>query len=256
MRSIIIFILLAAALTTRAQEVDLFHLQGRMIDVYGEVIEYAHIINLSRSTGVISDRSGRFAIPAREGDSIMISHLTHISRFLTAERPPDEFSVVELVLLPRVFELSELVIRPLPRTRAEFRHEFKNLRLPSPPEPVDIRMPHISTFVYTGPEHGMGVVIKGPFQALYDQFSREARQRRKLESELAIEFVAREVAKRFNPQLIKRATGLHDDEAISRFMEFCNFEPSFILRVSDYELITAILICFDRYARVFPDSVQ
>lgn len=256
MRSIKILLFITVALSVRSQEVDLFHFQGRMIDIYGEVIEYAHIINLSRSTGVISDRSGRFAILAREGDSIMITHLTHITRFLSARKPPDELFVDEVVLLPRVFELSELIIRPLPRNRAEFRHDFKNLRLPPPPEPVDIRMPHISTLVYTGPEHGVGIVIKGPFQAFYDQFSREARQRRKLESELAKEFVAKQVAGRFNPQLIKRATGLSNEEEINRFMEFCNFDPSFILRVSDYELVTAILICYERYARVFPNHSQ
>ncbi|MDP2423200.1 MAG: hypothetical protein U1C46_04050 [Bacteroidales bacterium] len=248
MRSALFIVCLFFFASVFAQERKPGHFEGRIIDLYNNTLEYAHVINLSRSYGVVADHNGRFIMPAFEGDSLMITHVSHITRFIRAELPTIAFpEPTEIVMLPKIFELKEFIVRYLPKTKMEFRHDFVQLKLPEATPAVDIRMPHIHTLVYLGPEHGLGVVIKGPFQALYDQFSREAKSKRKLESELAREVTRALVEHKYNHQLISSLTGLRDHDSLQSFMDYCNLPNEIVLKSTQYELCIEILQCFESY---------
>lgn len=241
-------VFIALALSAEEEPEKFTYFEGRIVDIYRSNIEYAHIINLTQRFGVVSDRSGRFVMPVRLGDSLMITHVSHLVRFVMIDQ---EHTIAvgpyELIMLPKVFELREVVIRPLPRTRLEFRQEFVNIDLPSPPDSVKLRMPHINTMVYSGPEHGFGVVMKGPFQTFYDLFSKEAKQMKKLEKELSTLQLQEEIVKIYNHDLIYRLTGIEDHEDREEFMQYCQPPVSFILNATDYDLCIAILRCFESY---------
>ncbi len=242
--------LLLFALLLKAEEepTKYVHFEGRTVDIYHQHIEFAHIINLTRRFGVVSNRSGRFVMPVKHGDSLMITHVSHLVRFVMIDQEHlDATGPFEIIMLPKVFELREVVIRPLPRTRLEFRQEFVTIDLPPPPDSVDIRMPHINTMVYSGPEHGFGVVMKGPFQTFYDLFSREARQMRKLEKELSAIEIQEEIEKRYNHDLVFRLTGIQEYERREELMQFCRIPVDFILNATDYDLCIAILRCYESY---------
>jgi hypothetical protein len=250
MKSAVCLLLLFFALSLKAEEeqTKYFHFEGRTVDIYHQHIEYAHIINLTHRFGVVSDRSGRFVMPVKHGDSLMITHVSHLVRFVMIDQEHlDATGPFEIIMLPKVFELREVVIRPLPRTRLEFRQEFVTIDLPPPPDSVDIKMPHINTMVYSGPEHGFGVVMKGPFQTFYDLFSREARQMRKLEKELSAIEIQEEIEKRYNHDLVFRLTGIQKYERREELMQFCRIPVDFILNATDYDLCIAILRCYESY---------
>ncbi len=233
-----------------AQEERPGHFEGRVIDLYNNPLPFAHVINLARSFGVVADQNGRFIIPAFEGDSLMITHVSHITRFIKADLSSQgQILVPEIVMLPKIFELKEFVVRYLPKNKMEFRHDFIHLKLPEVEKTVNIRMPSIHTLVYSGPEHGFGVVIKGPFQALYDQFSREAKSRRKLESELAKEMTKALIEQKYNHQLVRSLTGIRDMDSIQNFMEYCHLPDALILESTQYELCIEILQCFESYQK-------
>jgi len=242
------FFLLVSGISAQDEPKAYTHFEGRIVDIYGQTIEFAHIINLSRRFGVVSDRAGRFVMPVNRGDSLMLTHVSHVVRFVTIDQEHFETpGPYELIMLPKVFELREVVIRPLPRTRLEFRHEFVNIDLPPPPDSFRIRMPHISTLVYTGPQSGFGIVMKGPFQTYYDLFSKEARQLRKLNKELAAMQLQEEIEKRYNHLIIFRLTGIADPAVREEFMQYCNMPVDFILEASEYDLYMAILRCFESF---------
>jgi hypothetical protein len=249
MRFILFLPLLFLTTSLSAEEEKKFHhFEGRAVDIYHNNIEFAHIINLTRRFGVVSDRSGRFIVPVKQGDSLMITHVSHLVRFVMIDEEHLDFEgPYEIIMLPKVFELREVVIRPLPRTRLEFRQEFVNIDLPPPPDSVKLRMPHINTMVYSGPEQGFGIVMKGPFQTFYDLFSREARQVKKLEQELTALQVEEEIEKRYNHDLVYRLTGIEDAAIREELMQYCRIPVDFILNSTDYDLCIAILRCYESY---------
>lgn len=244
-----LFILFSvSSLSAGEDESGFHHFEGRAVDIYNNTIEFAHIINLSQRFGVVSDRSGRFIVPVMQGDSLMITHVSHLVRFVMIEEEHIDFEgPYEIIMLPKVFELREVVIRPLPQTRLEFRQEFVNIDLPPPPDSVRLDMPHINTMVYSGPEQGFGVVMKGPFQTFYDLFSKEAKQMKKLEKELTALQLEEEIKKRYNHDLVFRLTGIADEEVREEFMQFCRIPVDFILNATDYDLCIAILRCYESY---------
>lgn len=250
MKSAIILTLLLLPFWLQAEEEQekYTHFEGRIVDIYHNTIEYAHIINITRRFGVVSDRSGRFVMPVKEGDSLMITHVSHLVRFVMIDPEHIEAKgVYELIMLPKVFELREVVVRPIPQTWQEFRREFVTINLPPPPDSVELRMPHIHTMVYSGPEHGLGVVMKGPFQTFYDLFSKEAKQMRKLEKELTAIQIQEEIDKRYNHELVYRLTGINDEKNRQEFMDFCRIPVDFILYSTEYDLCIAILRCYESY---------
>ena len=245
---IFILLLLPSLLAAEEEPQKYVHFEGRVVDIYHNMLEYAHIINLTRRFGVVSNRSGRFIMPVKAGDSLMITHVSHLVRFVMIEQEHlDADEPYELIMLPKVFELREVVIRPFPQTWQEFRHEFVNIDLPSLPDSVRVRMPHINTMVYSGPQHGFGVVMKGPFQTFYDLFSKEAKQLRKLEKELTALQIQEEIEKRYNHDLVFRLTGIEEDSLREELMEFCNIPVGFILNSTDYDLCIAILRCYESF---------
>lgn len=245
---LLLFLFPVPLLTAAEDEKKPVHFEGRIIDIYNNTIEYAHVINLTQRFGVVSDRSGRFVMPVKLADSLMITHVGHLVRFVMIDHEHlDAEGPYEIIVLPKIFELREVVVRPLPRTRLEFRQEFVNIDLPPPPDSIALRMPHIHTMVYTGPQHGFGVVMKGPFQMFYDLFSKEARQMRKLEKELTSVQISKEIEKRYNHDLFYRLTGIEDEALREKLMQYCQPPLDFILNATDYDLCIAILRCFESY---------
>lgn len=244
----IALILYASGLEAQEEPRKYTHFEGRVTDIYSHTLAFAHIINLTRHFGVVSDRSGRFVMPVQLGDSLMLTHVSHLVRFVMIdEEHLNAPGPYELIMLPKVFELREVVVRPLPRNKLEFRQEFVNINLPPPPDSVKLRMPHIGTMVYSGPQHGFGVVMKGPFQTFYDLFSKEAKQLKKLEKELTALQIKEEVEKRYNHDLVYRLTSLEDEADREQLMQFCNIPVDFILNSSDYDLCIAIIRCYESY---------
>lgn len=250
MRLVGLFILLLLGFLASAEDEPkkYTYFEGRIIDVNNNKIGYAHIINLNRRFGVVSDPSGRFVMPLMRGDSIMITHVSHLVRFVMIDvEHINHEGPYELIILPKVFELSEVVVRPLPGTRLEFKQAFVNIELPATTDSVKLRMPHINTMVYSGPQQGFGVVMKGPFQTFYDLFSKEAKQIRKLEKEIETQQLQEEIEKRYNHDLVYRLTHIADEAEREKFMQYCNIPVGFILNSTDYDLCIAIIRCFESY---------
>jgi uncharacterized protein (UPF0264 family) len=47
--------------------------------------------------------------------------------------------------------------------------------------------------------------------------------------------------------IVQKITGLKDEQEVMEFMEFCNLEPEFILRVNDYDLFCAVNDCLKKF---------
>ncbi|PKP23973.1 MAG: hypothetical protein CVU06_05710, partial [Bacteroidetes bacterium HGW-Bacteroidetes-22] len=92
--------------------------------------------------------------------------------------------------------------------------------------------------------------ISGPIQSLYDAYSKEGRQKRKLKELLTIDELEMIRLKRYNPQVVMMLTGITDAESIRRFMQFCYISNYQLLKSNDYELYVTILNCYREFDKI------
>ncbi|HLT72450.1 MAG TPA: hypothetical protein VKZ75_07340, partial [Cyclobacteriaceae bacterium] len=90
--------------------------------------------------------------------------------------------------------------------------------------------------------------ISGPVSALYNVFSREAKEKRKLKTLREKISDYSEIDAKYNVEVVRQVTDL-DEEGAKRFMEWCKFEDEFILKSSAYDLAVAMLKCLDDFAK-------
>jgi len=77
----------------------------------------------------------------------------------------------------------------------------------------------------------------------------EEKQMIKLKEILADENCKNQVYQKYNPEIIKRITGIAREEEIIEFMTFCNFSDDYILNTNDYDLIVMIARKYEEFLR-------
>lgn len=181
-------------------------------------------------------------MPVFANDTIRFTSVGYKTTLLIMPGFVGEIVQRNLQLYADTLNLTEIIIRPYPKDLQSLKKEFLELEFE---EEATVNL-HLEEIEIQGPADA-GMVIKGPFTALYEAFSRHAKVLRQYEALLGqdkLKFVA---GKRYNASTIKKITGLNDEQDLIRFMEYCNLEPEFILRVNDYDLYCAIKDCYRRY---------
>ncbi len=238
------FIALSSGLV-RAQETII---EGQIVNLDHRPIAYAHVILLRNLTGTVSDSAGRFSMSLKYGDTLIISHIGYTTRVYSFNESSLLYDHrLEIVLLDKTYELKEVVITTFPKTWEEFKYAFENLKTDDEVQPADL---HLDKEIMTGyniPQGGFGVTMNGPITALYNMFSREAKSKRKLAILQENDRRTKTIGQRYNYDLIKRLTGITQQETIEKFMEFCHLSDEFILHSSDYDLYLAILECYREF---------
>jgi hypothetical protein len=225
------------------------HLTGNIKDEKEKPVSYAHIMEVSRYEGWISDYYGEFSADPFPGDTLIISAVSyhHAKIYIPRELTENEFHV-EVILHAETVELKELVVYPWPGTYDKLRREFLKIEIDDPADDVALYLPPMKDIINKLKTPGVPGQIglysgPGPFSILYDQFSREAKSKR-----LYAEIMKKEKAeKRFNSALVTRITGLKKEDDIKKFMEFCALQVKFILESTDYELYAAVLNCYHEF---------
>ncbi len=232
-----------------AQDKDVMFIEGHLYSLEHKALAYAHIIIPNQHIGTISDTSGKFVLPLKYGDTIMISHMGYMTRFIYFTKNTYIYNnTLEIILLPNTFELKEVVIRPFPKDWDEFKEVFTNLKLQDEPQ-VNMDMAKMGVRQYVRPENGFGVTAMGPVQAIYNLFSKDAKKQELLAKLKQNDKVEKRARVRYNEQLISRLTGISDKETIIRFMKYCKLDNTYILALSDYELYLAILDCYKSFGQ-------
>jgi hypothetical protein len=122
---------------------------------------------------------------------------------------------------------------------ADFQKKFLALKLKD--EPVNLYLKKIKEdlVAVSNTSSGGGIVFTGPITAIYNAFSKEVESQRKHQE--LIEYAPKQkiIHAKYNTEKVQYWTGLKNEE-LTQFVLFCDFKDSFLLRVSDYELIAKI----------------
>ena len=247
MKKVLLFLFLVAlwSISVKAQEI---FIEGHIVNLNHQPVSYAHVILLRNLTGTVSDSAGRFMMPLKYGDTLIISHVGYATRVYSLNESSLLYDHrLEIVLLDKIYELKEVVITTFPKTWEEFKYPFENLKGDEAEQPADLQLNKEIPLGYNIPQSGFGITMNGPITALYNIFSHEGKSRRKLARLLENDKRNRAVSQRYNYDLIKKLTGITQQETIERFMQFCHLSDEFVLQSSDYELYLAILECYREF---------
>lgn len=242
----VVILLLVVNKTLHSQTFYSTELQGVIKTVVGESIIKGHVLNLSHQTGTITNDDGAFQILANKSDIIQISSIGYKTLLYVIPNTEEVKLVKYFTLSIDTINLAETTIYPFPETLGELKKEFLELS-------VEEEAPAINLHLEEAGILGLpqtGAIIKGPFTALYEKFSRSAKLRRKYQALVEYEFKRQEAAKIYNSELVTKLTGLTSEEDIAQFMEYCEFESDFVLYAKSYDLYLAIENCFSEFSTI------
>jgi hypothetical protein len=242
------FVLLAGGVEAQQAALENYRLNGRLLDAEDSTaIPFAHISNLSQNLRALSDSSGLFNIAAREGDSLQISSVSYGQKIIVAPAQPADGKRLLISLAPNVYELDEVVVRRFP-TEREFTQQLLSMELPKE-KGTDMRLPANLPGKPASADGSPTVAFGGAISGIAGKFSKKERGR-----VFAAEMKEKEERKaiihtKFNREIVKRITGLEDEDQVDAFMQYCVLSEHFLYEASEYEIHKAVLGCIDDFMK-------
>lgn len=210
----------------------------------GQPLPNTHIVNINQHLGTTTNKDGEFVIHAAKNDTIKITSIGYQTTVYIIPILNDYTLNKTFTLAEDTVNLAEVVIYPYPSTLKALKREFIELEMEDDPPLIDLHL-EMAGIIQGTPS--TGITITGPIEMIYNKFSRHGKMQRKFERQTRQEQTRLLAAKIYNADLIKKITGLKDDDQVKEFMDFCKFEPQFIIYSTTYQLYTAINNCYEQF---------
>jgi hypothetical protein len=228
-------------------------LRGKIVDeATGRSVEYGIVLNYSRHSTLYSSSSGEFFLQAYPGDTLVLSAIGYYYRkiivtdsLLSASKP------LIFSISPRAFEIGEAKIVAL-GTYDQFKQNFVNLNKPKTPS--EVLTEQIADWSQKAAAEGYekyrqnrqhdGItIVSVPIR------SPEEKERIALAKIMEKEDVRNRIYQKFNPEVVKKVTGITEDHEIIEFMVFCDFADQYVLDVNEYTLMEQIALRYELFRK-------
>jgi len=232
-------------------------ISGSVIDKATKApVPYVHIYTKTSKQGTTTDERGHFAIIIDRADTLIFSSVG-FDKYSLRLKDDDARSVYHVIIEmdSKTYELEPVIVNSY-MSFDEFKKEILDLNMPTLKDEFSLNIPPGYTLPPEGGDGSMlnpSVKMKGPMTALYDAFSKEGKEKRKLEVYRREKRNQLIVESKYNLDVVKNVTQLKEDDA-KRFMEWCKFEDDYILKATDYDLAIAMLKCLDEFHKT--DSIR
>lgn len=225
-------------------------IKGQVWDLTGENLVGAHAYNSTRHYGTFTDINGIFFLVMVPGDSLRVSMVGYKPyRMKIPSRLTADAYKLDVTLIGDTIILKTAEIKPYPATYAELRREFLQLKTPDEDYFDRTKMPDINYgSKYTNP-NGTGivnVVIPGPFTALYNAFSKEAKELKKMNKILEVDRLRERVINIMGRSTLEKKLGIKTDEQIDALITKCGLTHEFLDSQTEYDVIKYVLACHRR----------
>lgn len=201
-----------------------------------------NIINLRNFKGTVSGRNGYFSIEIKKGDTLIFSSISHESdTFICRKEELKNKFIIKVVLRPEYYQLNPIDVYG--KDFEGFKHDFVHLEVK---DTIFIKLD--PQWQFEPMKEGFGITINGPLTALWNAFSKQGRELKKLDLLLAAD---REKA--YIDSIYKRPVVLHflelEESQIDELVGFCNFSKHYVNQSTDYELLLSLENCYQEYKR-------
>ncbi len=192
---------------------------------------YVNLINQRNGNGTITDYNGKFILIAQNNDTLVFSYIGFARKKIPVaqiKNLTDSTKKQLKVVMQRIM----VSLAP----QSVFAYKIK-------PNEIDYMKRYVKQ---NKPLSGINAV-ESPITALYEQFSRKGKEQRKLRAIFEEILMREEVAKKFNPEILRQLT---EDEFVDyeRFRKYCWYvTDEYILSHEGYELYAPIMDCYKRW---------
>jgi hypothetical protein len=235
-------------------------LTGQVSYVHGRVLEgdsgwpvdRVLVQNVSAHRWTSSDTAGYFHLPATAGDTLVFSAAGYYHRveFVT-DSLLNSAVFHPFKLDPLIYPIQEANVFAL-GSYSEFRQKFINLDLSK--DKTEILRSEIQKESLTAARDAYkkvqeqqktsGLSVSVPI------LTPQEKERIRLREILAAENQKNQVYKKYNPAIVRKITGITNDEEIIAFMLFCHFSDEWILQINEYDLMVIIARKYEEYQRI------
>ncbi len=203
-------------------------LRGRILEEDTGVTN-VHILNLSANDATISDAQGEFRIPAKAGDTILLSAIRYQRKTFRVDSEMLGAASLTIKLEPFVNELDEVVLFPY-NLSGDLGKDLTNVPVEEAVTARSLKLPNASAKVKTQAERKLFEATTGsgliPLNPVLNAISGRTRMlKRRLARNRAYQ-QTQEVRSRYPDSLFVRELGIPQIR-IPDFMYFCEVDPGF-----------------------------
>ncbi|MBS1634565.1 MAG: carboxypeptidase-like regulatory domain-containing protein [Bacteroidetes bacterium] len=188
---------------------------------------FVYVIDQTTGNGLMSDFNGKFVINADLKDTVLFSFVGYLKlRLPVKSLYHEDGSETKVIMKQMSYNLNQVVVS-----------DFKL----KPYEKDYMKR------VIEGSHMPVVNALQSPISALYQQFSKKGKEQRKLARIFEELFEKEEVAKKFNPEVLRKLTG---DENIDfeEFRKYCFYlSNDYILTHEGYDLYYRVMDCYYRW---------
>lgn len=228
----ILYILISGQLFAQC---DLIQVSGRVTDTtLGNYFYSLMVVNLSTKSGNFGNSDGSFTLKAHPGDEILLSVKRYYNITFTVPKASTTCKLDTLFYIrPQSHEFNTVTIHPV-KTLSQIKEDRRSI---TKPEKYEIT--------------GLSA-IKSPITALYERFSKKAKNKRKVEL-MQHQDDIRQIVKELLRTYVSYDVVYLNEEQFNGFIQFLNINEHFLKTSNDYELIIYIQHRLEDYKRLHPD---
>lgn len=210
-------------------------------------LESVHVINLNQVIGTITDRQGKFTIPAAVNDTLYFSYLGFKSQKIRVTNDMFRFKDTKISLTELAYALEEVIVRPYQLT-GYLEIDVKNL-------PINTAYQYSISGLPVSYEAGskspsavtkvLGAILN-PADLLRNLFGKQPNQMRKLRKIKEDDEIRNLLASKFDREILTELLQLEKVD-IDDILANCNYSKSFIRTANDLQILDAISSCYEEY---------
>lgn len=211
-------------------------------------ISSVHVINLTQVVGVITDKQGKFEIPAKLNDTLYLSYLGFKSIKVRVTNDLLKFENSKIQLTELAYALEEVIVKPYELT-GYLEIDAKNVPVS---QSFRYSIPGLPSRGYEGGSRNSGAFSKvinsifNPVDFLYNLFGKNPRQLKKLK-QMKEDYRIRELlSSKFDRETLVELLQIQRVD-IDEILRNCNFSDSFIEKANDLQILDAISGCYEEF---------
>jgi hypothetical protein len=250
MQKIIIVLLLMLSIKgfSQSDSLQVTTLKGQI--VHGEskrILSAAHILNLNRVEGTITNDKGFFELPTRANDTILVSYLGFASIKLKITNDLLKGNELVIALYEKPEEVREIVINSIKLIgvleidiKQVPKDRFTRIHINGLAQTYEVGKPKVKDF-----SSPLAALFQ-PIDFLYNLFGKEPKQLRKLQKLKKQDDLRKMLSGKFDREVMMEYLGM-DKQELSELLSDCNYSEYFIKKASDLQMIEAVLDCYESY---------
>lgn len=242
---LVLALILLVSVSVEPANAQARELSGRVVQANDMVvISNVHVINLTAERGTTTGNDGSFLIEIHPNDTLYFQAIGFASDSVIIS--PEVYNgnkPLTVQLHSQVYEISGVDITPLP-SYDEFKRKFINFQDTAPDLSLALQgLPNLPP--RDNPPISSNIL--NPVSYFYDRYSKRGKELIKMREVVEREKQGYRAGWTFDHDMIRRITGIEDEEEIFDFLAYCNFSNDYILSMKEFEIYEELISCYEKY---------